>query len=361
MKYFILLAALSAMGYNAYAQTIITAADMPVAGDTLRYSTAAILGASYNLNDTGANKAWDYSSLAATAQQVDTYQTAIAVSPAYQFTAPAGCYGYKVADSVPGLSMIPGIGVLASIKDLYTFFNVLSSPSSFAAVAFGATISNFPIASPYTINDDWYFFPLSYGRRDSSNFAFSMAIPTLGSLAEGGNRVTQADGWGTIQTPFYTTPVNCLRVRSEVHQVDTIVVTAFNLNFPVPSNTVDYKWLVNGEHYPALWITTTKAAGTETITGITYRDSARVFEGVPIVKTTATQLSAYPNPAPNGQVKIAVPPSWGNYTISIYDIQGRELFATHNKNEINIWALPAGHYLARIAAAGQKGYCVISK
>ncbi|MDR3679775.1 MAG: T9SS type A sorting domain-containing protein [Flavipsychrobacter sp.] len=361
MKYFILLAAFSAMGLCSHAQITITVADMPVAGDTLRYSTASILGASYNLNDTGVNKAWDYRDLLVIAQQVDTYKTAIAVNPIYQFTAPAGCYGYKVADSVPGLSMIPGIGALASIKDLYTFFNVLPSPSSFAAVAFGATISNFPIASPYTINDEWYFFPLSYGRRDSSNFAFSMAIPTLGSLAVGGNRVTQADGWGTIQTPFYTTPVNCLRVRSEVNQIDTIVITALSLNFPVPSNTVDYKWLVNGEHYPALWITTTKAVGTETITGITYRDSARAFVGIPVVQTAATELSIYPNPTMNGQVKIAVPSSWGRYSISIYDIQGRELFTSHNQNEINISALPAGHYLVRVTAPGQKGYCVISK
>jgi hypothetical protein len=361
MKFFVLVLTFTSLIQQAAAQTTITAADMPVAGDTLRYSTANVVGTSFNLNDTGANKAWDYTSLVATAQQVDTYKTAIQVNPGFLLTAPAGCYGYKVADSIPGLSALPGIGAAISVKNLYTFFNKQATPAAFTAVAFGATISGFPVASPYSIKDDWYFFPLGYGRRDSSIFAFAMSIPGLGSLKEGGNRVTRADGWGTVKTPYYTTPVSCLRVRSDVHQVDTVVITALNINLPIPLNTVDYKWLVNGQHYPAVWITTTKTGNTETISSISYRDSARTFVNVPKVNATPQTLIAYPNPAVAGLTKIDVPTAWGSYSITVFDMQSREVFTTSNNNNINLATLPPGNYLARVIGLNQKGYCVINK
>lgn len=348
---------LGIIGYQVSAQTTITAADMPVAGDTLRYSAADVIGATFDVNDTGANKVWDFTGLVPVGQQVDTYKTAIQVSPTYFLTAPAGCYGYKVADSIPGL----GAFLPISIRGLYTFFNKVSSPASYAAVAFGATVSGAPIAAKYSINDEWYFFPLSYGRRDSSDFAFAESLPGLGSINEGGNRVTKADAWGTIKTPFYTSGVSCLRVRSEVNQIDTVVITIANINLPVPSNTVDYKFLVNGQHYPALWVTTTKAGGMETVTSITYRDSARSFVSVPEVKATSQNLTTYPNPAATGITKINVPSSWGNYAVNVYDLQGRQVASVANSNAVDLSALPAGNYVARIAALNHTGYCVITR
>ncbi len=356
MKKLLFIFLLGAANYQAAAQITITAADMPVAGDTLRYSAADVTVATFNVNDTGANKSWDFRSLVSTGQQVDTYKTALQVNPIYALTAPLGCYGYKVADSFPGASRL-GI----TVTSIYTFFNKISSNSSYSAVAYGATVSGIPVAAKYSINDEWYFFPLSYGRRDSSNFAFAESLPGLGSLNEGGNRVTKADAWGTIRTPFYTSGVNCVRIRSEVNQIDTIVINAFNINIPFPSNTVDYKFLVNGQHYPALWVTTTKAGGMETVTSMTYRDSVRNFVSVPQVKAAPQNLTTYPNPAVAGATKINVPASWGNYAINVYDLQGRQVASISNTNTIDLSGQPAGNYVARIVALNHVGYAVITR
>lgn len=354
MKKVILITILIVITFRVAAQTTITAADMPVAGDTLRYSVASVVGANINLYDTGSLVLWDFTNLVATAQQVDTYKTALQVSPVYALTAPAGCYGYKVADSVPGLgSFLP-----VQINELYTFFNKLTSPSSYAAVAFGAQVSGLPVAAKYTTADNWYFFPLTYHRQDSSAFSLPITIPSLGSLKENGSRITRVDAVGSIRTPFYNVPVNCLRVRSEVNQVDSINYSIFNLGIPV--NTVEYKWLVNGEHYPALWITTTKTGTTETISSITYRDSARGLS-VPMIKPTAQELTVYPNPAAAGHTKIDVPASWGGFVVAVYDIQGREVHKVVNNTNIDLSALPAGQYLARVSGQGHLGYCVITR
>src|SRR6188472_3080704 len=96
------------------AQITITAADMPVNGDTLRYSTS-LPTASLNLSNTGANIAWDYSTLVPQAQVVDTYKTAAAAG----YTGggiPGTAFGYKVADTLPGAPL--------PVKDVYVFFSL---------------------------------------------------------------------------------------------------------------------------------------------------------------------------------------------------------------------------------------------
>ena len=57
------------------AQITITASDMPVLGDKLLYS-AALPTAGLNLSNTGANIAWDFTTLVPRLQDIDTYKTA---------------------------------------------------------------------------------------------------------------------------------------------------------------------------------------------------------------------------------------------------------------------------------------------
>src|SRR4051812_42344327 len=80
------------------AQITITASDMPVSGDTLRYSNANIIINTINLNDSGAAMTWNYSDLEPVNQVVDTYKTALSVNLAYALIS-LTAYGYKVADS----------------------------------------------------------------------------------------------------------------------------------------------------------------------------------------------------------------------------------------------------------------------
>ena len=73
---------------GTYAQITITASDMPVSGDTLRYSIASPVGSTINLADSGAGFSWDYSTLTPASQSVDTYKTAAAVNVLYALTIP---------------------------------------------------------------------------------------------------------------------------------------------------------------------------------------------------------------------------------------------------------------------------------
>ena len=99
------------------AQITITASDMPVAGDTLRFSFASPTATTISPGDSGANVIWDYA-LSSTGQGVDSYLTALQINPLYLLTVGTTAYGYQIADSLP----IPGGILPISIQQVYTFF-----------------------------------------------------------------------------------------------------------------------------------------------------------------------------------------------------------------------------------------------
>ncbi|MFI5196199.1 MAG: T9SS type A sorting domain-containing protein [Chitinophagales bacterium] len=358
MKHFLSVVAGLLIFQSAHAQIVITASDMPVSGDMLSYSNAPITGTGINPGDSGANMTWNYT-LSPTSQGVDTYKTAYQVNLAYALTIPLSAFGYKVADSIPGLSMIPGGGL--SVTNIYTFFQETTTPGAeYIAMADGYIVNHaLPVASKYTNPDVWYFFPLTYGNNtDSADYLLHMGLTGTNSIKQAGYRKTRVDGWGTITTPYFTTPVNCIRVRSEIHEIDSITLTAFT--FGIPRNTVEYKWLVNGEHYPALWVTSNVTGGTETITTVRYRDT---LQGAGIVneKLAIYEITAFPNPAANGIVTLGLPADWKTFQVEVFDIQSKQVAAFNNEREINIRSLSAGRYFVRITSGSKVGYAMVTR
>lgn len=340
----------------ANAQVSITANDMPVNGDTLRYSTTLAVGFNINLNDTGANKVWNFDTLTPTIQRIDEYKTAVQVNPLYALTISPTAYGYKVADTL-GLGSSP---LPVTVTEVYTFFSKKNSPSRFVAEGFGARVSGTPIPATYSNEDEWYFFPLNYGNDDTSDFYLKVQVPSLGSLVQEGDRYTKADAWGTIKTPYFTTPQNCIRVRSEVIAVDSVQVSPLPA-IGLPRRTVDYKWLIPGEHYPALWITTTVTGSTETITAVRYRDSYRPSSVQDAAKgSMISRLNIYPNPATN-DVQITIPANISEYSVEILDAQGRVLSSVQNEPIISIAKLVPGNYLVRLSHDNGVGYAALVK
>lgn len=361
MKY--LFSLIIALSFSSFAngQITIMPADMPVSGDTLRYSIVSPVGTTINPGDSGANFNWNYT-FTPTNQGVDTYQTALSVSPLYLLIGP-GAYGYRVANSLPG----PVGGVLpVSISQVYTFFEKKAGPPSrFQAQAFAAVISGIPTPINYTTPDVWYFFPLAYGNTDSGNFELNIALPGLGGIKQKGVRHTHVDGWGTITTPYYTTAVNCIRVRSEIHEIDSVTTPLGTIG--LPRNTVEYKWLTNDDHYPALWVTANVMGGTETVNSIRYRDSYRdtsavvIDNGVKIVSNQASSINAFPNPVANDVVTLGVPATWNNFTAEVFDMQSKQVAVFQNEKMISVKSLPAGNYLVRVISGVNVGYTTITK
>ena len=355
MKKFLYALIVACTTQSALAQISITASDMPIAGDTLRYSTASPTGSGFSAADSGTAKVWDFSMLSPLTQGIDTYKTASAVNITYALTISPTAYGYKVADSFPGLS-----GVLPiSITNLYTFFNKKTGPARYIAEGFAAVISGLPTPVNYSDEDEWYYFPLTYARSDSSTFSLKFSLPTLGSIKQAGYRKTRVDGWGTIVTPYFTTPTNCIRVRSEIHEIDSIdlLVTKIGL----PRNTVEYKFLANGQHYPALWVTASLTGSTETITSIRYRDVARSTMGIASNALSYRTIKAYPNPAQNGIVYVELPADWQQYQIACFDLQGKLVATTSNKNQIDLSQMPAGRYVLQVLCGNQTAYALIER
>ena len=338
-------------GGTASAQLSITAADMPVSGDTLRWSTTQV-SPTTNISvysQTGPAYTWNFTSLSPVAQGVDAYKTAISVSPLY-FSISATAYGYKVADSLA----VPNLPV--SVKELYTFFNRKTGPARYIAEGFGAKISTIPIPATYSDEDEIYFFPLTFNRTDTSTYKLDVSISGIGRLVQNGRRITKVDGEGTIQTPYTTAPVACLRIRTEVVGVDSLI--APGISIPLPRNTVEYKWLAKGEHYPLLWVTATVTGTQQTPTSVSYRDVARSSLGVGSVTAVPQSLSAYVDPS-NHLVKLFLPASWNKNTIEMFDLSGRTVVIATNATEINGSNLAAGTYLIRVTTAQGVGFAKV--
>jgi hypothetical protein len=353
MKKMLLMIALVLGGLASNAQITITHSDMPVSGDTLRWSSANPTIASINLTDTGTSRTWDFTSLTPTAQGVDAYKTALSVNVLYALIS-FSAYGYKVADSFPGIgSLIP-----VSITELYTFYEKKSSNTKFSAVAFAAKIAGIPTPFNYTIDDDIFMFPLNYLDYDTSKYSLTIGVTGVGPIKQVGVRRTRVDAWGTIVTPYITTPTNCIRVRSVVDGTDSI--SAGSLVFAVPRKVVEYKWLINGQHYPALFVTTSITGTTERITSVRYRDVARVItSGVADVQPKLMPVTAYPNPT-TGKVHFDVAVQSG-LVISLYDVTGRCVATQTGTNELELSGLPAGKYLAQIASQDGVMYASVEK
>lgn len=328
----LLLFPLALVASLARAQTspIITAADMPSVGDTLRLSQASPLlpSGAPALTLSGANQTWNYAGLVALAQRVDRYTSLNTAAPLQQFS--FGLLGgVNRATLVAPRTLPVAAGPAVPVSDPLEFFN--SSAADFRSVGFGITVSGTGLPITYASQaqqDVVYRFPLSYAStRAVSNSFFEIAVPGSGSASQERQRTTQPDGWGTLTTPFGT--FRTVRVVSTIADHDKLAVGTD------PAQTVDlplrreYKWLANGIHVPVLTITTATVAGQEAIVLVEYRDVYRRFVRLAARSATAgPALGAYPNPSAVGaDVQLAEPSGSGPLTLTATDLVGRQLFS----------------------------------
>jgi hypothetical protein len=339
---------------TAIAQTAadtITTQDMPVAGDTLRYSIASNTdpNAATLINDTGANMVWDFSYLVATGSGVDSYLTATQIN-AYLGLLMPSAYGYKVLDSLS----LPIPGAPITLRDIYTLYK--NSAANYQATGFVASISGIPAPFSYTTPDHVYNFPEAYGKAQDSNiYSLTISIPSTATIKRNGYRLTNTIGYGTVKTPYYSTAQNCILIKSETHEIDSVTLTAFPVPMGLPQNNIEFQWLIKGEHYPAVDITTPYPfAGT--ITRITYRDFYHYFPPLSVSKPSPqyTMLTAYPVPS-NDVVNLTIPADWKNYTVEVYDFQSRLVQRYENQSKISLATLAAGNYLARVICGNNNG------
>ncbi len=275
---------------NAQTPISITSVNMPVINDDVLYSSA-------NLNSigdytvTGANYLWDFSTLDSTGQDSRKFQPSLQTPYGFYFFPPK--YGEKILDSFP----IPS-GLGFSVKNIYSFYKK-NGTISFNSEGLGLTMNGIPVGATYSDEDELYTFPLDYTDRDSTTFKLSTPSNTMipFSYKKQGYRITQADGWGTIITPYGTAP--CLRVVTTQYSIDTITIAALPAPFNklgFPNYMRSYQWLTLGEKIPYLEVSGNVVGGNFTPTQARYRDILRHFVGIKEEQNELT-FSVFPNPS----------------------------------------------------------------
>ena len=347
--------------FSSKSQISITASQMPVSGDTIRYSNARLSSVG-DYTTTGSNHTWLFDTLVPISQGrrdfIAGFNTPYSII--FGFTA----YGEKTLDTVPIPTIpIPGIPTI-SITDVYSFYSKapLALPTKFIAEGLGLKISGIPVPNFYSDEDELYFFPLNYSDRDSSTFRFSTLSNTLipFQYVKQGHRITEADGWGTIATPHGT--VNCLRVVTTQYSIDTIkgtitlpIVGTQPFSFGFKNYQRSYQWLTLTEHIPFFEVSGT-LNGTNFIPNqARYRDNYTSIIGLKEeVKNIA--ISVFPNPTSN-QITIITNNHYGRIKAEIIDLQGKTLLIKElnnnpedfNKHSIDVSSIAKGVYILNLS------------
>lgn len=335
------------------AQISISSANMPVSGDTIRYSDA-LLSSVGDYTTTGTNHTWLFDTLKPIQQSVREFKSGINTpySIIFGFTA----YGEKTQDTVP-VPSIPISGVPSiSITDVYNFYSKTST--KFITEGLGLKLNGVPVPNFFSNEDELYFFPLNYSDRDSSTFRFSTLSNTLipFQYVKQGYRITEADGWGTITTPHGTE--NCLRIITTQYSIDTIkgtitlpFVGATPFSFGFPNYVRSYQWLTITEKIPYFEVSgNLTTLGVFTPTQAKYRDFKQSLTGIEEHNQLNT-ISVYPNPS-NGDITLFFNNEFFG-TIEITDIQGNLVksetvnasFANKIGEKINLEGLAKGTYM----------------
>jgi hypothetical protein len=326
-----------------YSQITITSTNMPLTGDTLRYSSINMttLG---DYTSTGAGYLWDFSTVNPQSQDIRKFVSPL--SAGYFFGISSSAYGEKVADS---LNLF-----IVTFTDVYDFFKK-NSTTSYNGEALGMKYSGIGIPNTYTDRDEIYQFPLNYNDRDSSTFRMSTisysAIPFR--YVKQGYRITQADGWGFVTTPYGTE--QCLRVVTTQYSIDSIVGTIpgipIPLAFGLPNYARSYQWLTLTERIPYFEVKGTMLGTIFTPTEARFRDNVRSFVGVNENKDNTIALSAYPNPV-DKELNFSLPEA-KDYQLEIYSMSGQLLV----KKTLDNKAMEAKHSID-VSALGQSIYWV---
>ena len=293
------------------AQITIGPADMPVAGDTVRYRTTSAQG--IDPAPAGAGMIWDMGFLTPDLERADTVVTVSSTPFIYQFFFNNGILypDHHANFALRGLGF--NFQVL-TVSDVYDYFK--NDGTGFRNVGFGANVNGVPTSVRRLPVDRIHSFPMNFGDMDTSYSTFAVSIPNTFSFTQRQWRFNEVDGYGTLYLPADTFEV--LRVKSVLQRTDSAYIVQFGqgFNFPEPES-IEYKWIAQGMDEPVLVVTTVGGQAT----------TAR-FYYQPEDITTAVQphlipgtLDVFPNPATDNVV-IRVPNDMDG-TITLLDAEGR--------------------------------------
>lgn len=336
-----LLLSVAVLSLTASAQITIGPADMPVAGDTVRFQNTAAIG--LDPTPTEAGFIWDFSMLTPDIEGADTCVAVSATPFLFQlyFNNPFIYPEYDADFAVRG----QGFNFQQlTVSDLYDYFK--NNAAGFRNVGFGANVNGVPTSVRRTPIDWVYRFPLNYGDMDTSASAFSLTVPTFFSFTQQQTRYNEVDGWGTLYLPADTFEV--LRVKSTLMRTDSIFIQQFNTGFTIPEpETIEYKWLAAGMDEPVLQINT---VGGQATTARFYYHPDDIITSVSAM-VAQDVFSCSPNPA-NDALRIQLPN--GTSRVEVIDARGRAVKNVPTQSAslvLSITDIEPGGYVLRVSGA----------
>lgn len=336
--------------FPVFSQITISNGDMPTAGDSVRVSIALGVGAvDHTLS--GPNYLWDFSSLIPSAQQEYRY-----VSP----TALPFNFLSTIAFLNPSPDSLPFVGNIPSnFTDYYK-----NGSSGFRRNGFSfdyTPLTSFSIPVIFSSSDYIYRFPLNYSDMDTSDASYTINFPPLPYIGQSIHRESNADGWGTLITPFGT--FNCLREVSFVTTTDTVGLDSINGFSNVRPLTIEYKWLANGMKIPILEVDAQIILSAEVVTKVVYQDSLRSSlpqVGISESSPTISNIAVYPNPSNENCFVSYDLEKTSSVKIMLFDLSGRAILdfgreinlpGMHRK-QLDFIGIESGIYLIKIESDG---------
>lgn len=328
---------------NSFAQVTLGTNDF-VSGSAMfnvAHQTNAGANAALDLTQTGANHTWDFSSLTKDNTGVDTFLSVSSTPYFLEFT--FGSHASNVAQRGNDINIL-----VLQISNVFNMFK--NGNSSYDFTGYGGTVSGFPIPFYCTPHDVIYKFPLAFGNLDSSDSRLTASLPGTFSYSQNRHRVNTVDGWGTLTIPGGS--FQCLRLKSEIFDVDTVVIdTALipppfgPVTLPINLHNFEYKWLVAGKGEPMLQI---NKSGLGAVSSVTFRD---LPTGISSPEIFPNEINIYPNPA-DVFCSVISTNEFQKAELNLLDVSGR-ILKTENVTGTNMAILstknlPNGIYFLQI-------------
>jgi len=307
---------------GATAQPVLNTVNFSDADESYVFTTLVDLTLDYS--STGANYNWDFSTLSSTSQR---WQLNEPVSAAGQISnlmfGNFAATAYK-ANYWNHATDLPLAQITASFPisiDAISLFSK-NTATSITSVGYEMVISGQGLGVKSDTIEHRYELPLQYGDNYSSRGFTKLNMNPIynAQWKQHRGRVSNVDGWGTVQTPWGQ--FSALRIHHIIQETDSFYVAQDTVGtwipIPVPTSHI-YEWRSTDDKEPVMTIKTSEIGGNEVITAVEYRDE---YNGLGVENKELT-VSTYPNPATN-MVEFNLN-SKGTY-LSLIDMRGKVVF-----------------------------------
>lgn len=324
----------------ASAQIEITSNHLPDANDVLIQYPAAFQG-EVDLEATGPDFLWDFGGdvLTLVGPAQNTICNDVSDTPlTFQFLFNNPFNPEHNSNFGLGVESFDLAGFI-TVENAYQYYQNRSD--RYAITGFAASLNDIPAGAQGNPVDVIYELPLQYGDSHTSNSALELEVPTLFSYFQEQTRVSEVDGWGTLNILGDTYEV--LRVRQELTGNDSAFVELFGngFNFERPLSVV-YEWLSTEFKTPVLRVVTTGGV-----------PSSILVADIPsrVSEVESTSLLVFPNPTTEQLTVNQVTP---NSPYSVYNTEGKMVLTGNlNTASINVQSLPIGHYTLHVLDKAQ--------